>query len=109
MFTTELSINKDDTDAVIMEQVKEEFFRLIDAVDIEFNGSKTALPRIKTRELARGVDITNLRNRLNGTILTTTGFDESDSKFTTTASEIQTRIALRQKLIEEVNTVYRTI
>jgi hypothetical protein len=109
MFTTELSINKNDTDAVIMEQVKEEFFRLIDAIDIEFNGSKTALPRIKTRELARGVDITNLRNRLNGTILTTTGFDESDSKYSTTASDIQTRIALRQKLIDEVNTIYRTI
>jgi hypothetical protein len=109
MFTTELQVDKSDTDDELMEQVTEEFFRLIDAVDIEFNGSKTALPRIKTRELARGVDIRNLRNRLIGTVATTTGYDDSDSKYSATPTEKQTRIALRQKLIDEVNTVYRTI
>ena len=109
MFTTELQVDKSDTDDELMDKVTTEFFRLIDAVDIEFNGSKTALPRIKTRELARGVDITNLRNRLIGTVATTTGYDDSDSKYSATVTEKQTRIALRQKLIDEVNTVYRTI
>lgn len=109
MFTTELKVDKDDTDVEIMEQVTEEFFRLIDAIDIEFNGSKTALPRIKTRELARGVDISNLRQRLTGTIATTTGFDESDSPYTATPKEIQERTALRQKLTKDIDTIFRTI
>lgn len=109
MFTTQLNVRQQDTDEQIMEEVKEEFFRLIDAIDIEFNGSKTALPRIKTRELARGVDITNLRTRLTGSILTTTAFDQSDSKYSATAEEVKTLTDLRQKLIKEVNTVYKTI
>jgi hypothetical protein len=109
MFTTELKVNKAESDDQIMEKVTEEFFRLIDAVDIEFNGSKTALPRIKERELARGVDITNLRQRLTGTIATTTGFDDSDSPYTATEKERTERKALRQKLIKEIDNTFRTI
>lgn len=109
MFTTELEVNRKATDEQIMESVTEEFFRLIDAVDIEFNGSKTALPRIKERELNRGQDISNLRQRLTGTVATTTGYDDSDSPYTATEKEISDRKALRQKLIKEIDTTFRTI
>lgn len=109
MFTTELQCEPDEDDDVLMERVTEEFFRLIDAVDIEFNGSKTALPRIKKREEARGVDMSNLRQRLKGTVATTTGYDDSDSKYTATQTDIKDRQALRQKLTQEIDTIYRTI
>lgn len=109
MFTTELTVDKNDSDEEIMEQVEEEFFRLIDAIDIEFNGSKTALPRIKQRETAKGKDISNLRQRLIGSITTTTNFDDSDSKYSATVEEKQTRTALRDKLKEDINATFRTI
>jgi hypothetical protein len=109
MFTTELTVDRNADDDEIMEQVEAEFFRLIDAIDIEFNGSKTALPRIKLREEAKGTDISNLRQRLIGSITTTTGFDDSDSKYTATVEEKQSRTALRQKLTEDINTTFRTL
>ena len=109
MFTTELSVDKDDTDDEIMVQVENEFFRLIDAIDIEFNGSKTALPRIKQRELARGVDISNLRQRLTGSIKTTTAYDDSDSPYTATEKQKQERQDLFSKLKKDIDATFKTI
>ncbi len=109
MFTTVLKVNKSETDEQIMEKVETEFFRLIDAIDLEFNGGKTALPRIKTRELQRGIDISNLRQRVTGTVKTTTEFDDSDSPYTATEKEKTERKALRQKLIKDIDTTFKTI
>jgi len=109
MFTTELSVNADDTDEEIMVQVEAEFFRLIDVIDIEFNGSKTALPRIKQRELARGVDISNLRQRLTGSIKTTTAYDDSDSPYTATESQKRERQDLFSKLKKDIDATFKTI
>jgi len=109
MFTTELQVDKDETDEEIMRDVETEFFRLIDAIDIEFNGSKTALPRIKQRELARGIDISNLRQRLTGTVATTTEFDDSDSPYTATEKQKTERQELRKKLMKDIDTTFKTI
>jgi hypothetical protein len=109
MFTTELSVDATDTDEEIMVQVEAEFFRLIDAIDIEFNGSKTALPRIKQRELARGVDISNLRQRLTGSVATTTAYDDSDSPYSATEKQKQERIDLFSKLKKDIDATFKTI
>lgn len=109
MFTTELKVDKDDTDEEIMEDVEAEFFRLIDAIDIEFNGSKTALPRIKQRELARGVDISNLRQRLTGSVATTTAYDDSDSPYTATETQKRERRDLFSKLKKDIDATFKTI
>lgn len=109
MFTTELTVDRNLSDDEIMEQVEAEFFRLIDAIDIEFNGSKTALPRIRQREIDKGSDISNLRQRLIGSITTTTGYDDSDSKYSATVEEKQTRQQLRRKLTEDINNTIRII
>jgi hypothetical protein len=93
----------------MMEMVEEEFFRIIDAIDIEFNGAKTALPRIKEREVTRGMDLSNLRQRLVGTVNLATSYDESDSPYSASDKTIAERLAKRQKLTQDVNTVIQTI
>ena len=109
MFTTELNVNRNRSDDEIMQDVETEFFRLIDAIDIEFNGARQALPRIRDREIARGTDITNLRTRLIGSITTTTNFDESNSKYSTKPEDISKRRNLRKELTNDINSTIKII
>ena len=109
MFASEVTPNPRWDDARMMQMVEEEFFRIVDAIDIEFNGAKTALPRIRDREVKRGIDISNLRQRLVGTVNLATSYDESDSPYTATDKTIQERLAKRTKLTEDVNTIMKII
>lgn len=109
MFASEVTPDPKWDDDVMMEMVEEEFFRIVDAIDIEFNGAKTALPRIRDREIARQIDISNLRQRLIGTINLATLFDESNSPFSATEKDINDRKAKRQKLKEDINNTIRII
>ena len=109
MLTSALTVSGSDSDTEIMVAVENEFFRLMDALDIEFNGSAQALPRIKTRELARGIDISTLRSRIIGSIATITVTDNTDSKFTTTDEQINIISELKKKLIADANEVYKSI
>jgi len=109
MLTSSLSVDGGSSDSEIMIAVENEFFRLMDALDIEFNGSAQALPRIKTRELARGIDISTLRSRIIGSIATITVTDNTDSKFTTTDEQINIISELKKKLIADANEVYKSI
>lgn len=84
-----------------------EFFRIIDAIDIEFNGAAVALPRIKKRELNRGVDITSLRLRLISTIKMAAQVDDSDSVYATSPNDIKKRKQLETKLIEDINSNFK--
>lgn len=109
MFSSEVTPNPDWNDDEMMRMVTDEFFRIVDAIDIEFNGAQLSLPRIKEREIARQVDISNLRQRLIGTINTATNYDESNSPYSTSDKDIQDRLAKRQKLTDDVNKVIRVI
>jgi hypothetical protein len=109
MFASEVTPNPNWNDDEMMNMVTEEFFRIVDAIDIEFNGAQTSLPRIKEREIARQADISNLRQRLIGTINTATNYDESNSPYSTSDKDIQDRLAKRQKLTDDVNKVIRVI
>jgi hypothetical protein len=109
MFASEVTPDPKWDDDRMMEMVEEEFFRIIDAIDIEFNGAKTALPRIKEREVTRGMDLSNLRQRLVGTVNLATSYDESDSPYSASDKTIAERLAKRQKLTQDVNTVIQTI
>lgn len=104
MFSSKIVPKETDSDEKLLEQAKTEFFKLIDAIDIEFNGAATAIPRIRKRDTKRGVDVSSLRQRLAGTIAMTTNFDESDSKYSNTDAEIQRSIDKKTKLTEDVNT-----
>lgn len=103
MFSSSKVVNPESSDEVLLNGVIEEFFKLIDAIDIEFNGARVSLPRIKKREEKRGVDISNLRQRLKTTILQNTNYDESTSPYTNTEKEILERSRLRKKLIEDID------
>ena len=109
MFTSSMSVSDSDSDERIMVKVENEFFRLMDALDIEFNGSSQALPRIKIRELARGADIDTLRLRLIGSVATITVVDETDSKYATSDEQINIISELKKKLIADINEVYKSI
>lgn len=109
MFASEVTPDPDWNDDRMMRMVEDEFFRIVDAIDIEFNGAKTALPRIKERETNRGVDLSNLRQRLVGTVNLATSYDESNSPYTANDKTIAERIAKRAKLTQDVNTVIQTI
>ena len=95
------------SDEELLNGVVEEFFRLIDAIDIEFNGSRIALPRIKKREEKRGVDILNLRQRLKSTIIQSTNFDDSTSPYTNTEKEISERQSLRNRLLNDIDQAFK--
>jgi hypothetical protein len=82
---------------------QDEFWRILDAIDLEFNGAATALPRIKERELKRGIEIDTLRQRLQGTIALATAIEESDSKWSMTDKEIKTAKDRRKKLRGDLN------
>jgi hypothetical protein len=109
MFASELTPLPSWSDEQMMEVVEEEFFRIVDAIDIEFNGADTAIQRIRDRELKRGNDLSNLRQRLVGTINLATSYDESDSPYSATDKEIGERLKYRQELTKSINTAIKTI
>jgi len=107
MFSSSYIPNPKKSQKAMLDGAIEEFFRIIDAIDIEFNGAAVALPRIKKRELNRGVDIASLRLRLISTIKMGAQFDESDSVYATSPNDIKKRKQLETKLIEDINSNFK--
>jgi hypothetical protein len=91
----------------MVEGAIEEFFRLIDAVDLEYNGAKIALPRIRDREQKLNNDLNTIRQRLMGTINDTTFVEASTSKYSMTDNDIAFAYDLRDRLRKDLNTVFR--
>jgi hypothetical protein len=85
----------------------EEFFRLIDAVDLEYNGAKIALPRIRDREQKLNNDLNTIRQRLMGSINDATFVEASTSKYSMTDNDIAFAYDLRERLRNDLNTVFR--
>jgi hypothetical protein len=88
----------DETRDEMMKDVKREFFRLVDAIDMEFNGMERALPRIAARNDLMGIDRRSLFQRVKGSIALATMYDSSDSVNSNTDEEIATAKALKTTL-----------
>lgn len=109
MITSDYIANPNDSDAQLMEQVQREFFIMLDAIDLEFNGAKTALPRIKAREIKLGNDVNAIRTRINGTIQRATVLDDGAyRKYGQTDEEKNKILERRRKLRQEVNETFLT-
>tara|TARA_R110000824_G_scaffold139685_9_gene304972 strand:+ start:1576 stop:3015 length:1440 start_codon:yes stop_codon:yes gene_type:complete len=107
MITSNYVANPGFTDDVLMNQVKREFFLMLDAVDLEFNGAKTSLPRIKARELKLGNDVNAIRTRINGTIERATVIDDGQYKKYGQTAEEQDKIRNRRlKLRKDINETF---
>ena len=85
--------------------LKTEFFKILDAIDLEFNGARVSLPRIRERDEKRGIDPYSVRARLQGTLELATIYDDSDSKFSSTDEEIEKMKNLKTKLRADINQV----
>lgn len=94
------------SDKVNLENAIESFFEIIDAVDLEYNGAKVALPRIRQREMNRKSNMNNIRQRLNGVIANSTVIDYTDSPYSMTDLEIDSTNALRSSLRRDLNAVF---
>ena len=105
MFMSGFVANPNDSDDVLMEKAKTEFFKILDAIDLEFNGARVSLPRIRERDEKRGIDPYSIRARLQGTMALATLYDESDSKYSATDEEIEKMEKLKEKLISDVSQV----
>ena len=105
MFMSGFVANPRDSDDVLLEKAKDEFFKILDAIDLEFNGATVSFPRIRERDEKRGIDPNSIRSRLQGTIALATVYDESDSKYTSTDADIKKKQDLKRKLRADVNQV----
>jgi len=105
MFMSGFVASPSDSDDALMEQAKTEFFKILDAIDLEFNGARVSLPRIRERDEKRGIDPYSVRARLQGTLELATIYDDSDSKFSSTDEEIEKMKNLKTKLRADINQV----
>ena len=106
MIAAKIVPNPDSTDNRLKTQAVDEFFRIMDAVDLEFNGAKIALPRIRNREERMGNDLNGVRQRLMGVIAKATRTDYTESENSLTDQENKASIELRKRLRKDINTVF---
>ena len=91
-----------DTD-VLKRDALDEFYRIINAVDIEFNGIEMAVKRIVEREMGNNISPNRIKQVLRGNVISkATDFDYSTSKYTDTPSEIRKQVATRIKWSREL-------
>ena len=109
MFSSSYKPNPSSSEKTMLNGAVNEFFRIIDAIDIEFNGANVALPRIKKREIAREINISSLRLRLISTVKLATQYDDSDSVYATSPNDIKKRKQLEKRLVDDINTNFKNI
>ena len=81
----------------------EEFYRTMDAIDVEFNGVKEATRRIFERDLARQKTLQNIKLRLLGSVVTkASNYTYSDSEFSDTEQDIRYKFGLAKKRQQDI-------
>ena len=81
----------------------EEFYRTMDAIDVEFNGVKEATRRIFERDLARQKTLQNIKLRLLGSVVTkASNFSYSKSEFSDTEQDIRYKFGLAKKRQQDI-------
>jgi hypothetical protein len=95
----------DSTGELMKNKAIEEFYSIINAIDIEFNDANTAIAKILQRDSKAGTDSKNIRSRINTAIERNTIYDDSDSKYANTDKYIEEQISRRFKMLMELNSV----
>lgn len=104
VFFVDYKVEPKLNDEWLLANAMDEFFKLMDAVDIEFNSPQVAIPRIKKREVARGNSLFSVRTRLFGSISLTTGYNtNTNSIFPATNKEIDEETKRREDLTIKIN------
>lgn len=96
---------KDSTGELMKNKAIEEFYSIINAIDIEFNDANTAIAKILERDSKAGTDSKTIRSRINSAIERNTIYDDSDSKYANTDKYIEEQISRRFKMLMELNSV----
>jgi hypothetical protein len=92
-----------NNEKAMTEIAMEDFYKIINAIDIEFNDAPTAISKIRTRDLKTNTDPRTIKSRISAAIMQLTTFDDSDSKNSNTDEYIESQENKRFNMLSELN------